>query len=118
VLVALGILVLALLAASGVVLGSVLAARTQLSTATDLATLAGASATLFDPAQACTRARNVARANGAELTGCHHEGTEVWVTARAPIPGAGGWVVPGGGPHFLRARAHAQLGAAPGSGAW
>jgi len=118
VLVALGILVLALMAASGGALGSVLAARVRLSTATDLAALAGASATLFDAGQVCTRARIVARANDAELTGCHREGTEVRVTARAPVPAAVGWLVPRGSPRFLHARAHAQLGAVRRAGGW
>lgn len=108
VLVALWSVVLTVLAAAAITLSSVLAAREAVAAAADLAALAGASATLFQPAQACTRAAAIARDNGATLTECRVTGTEVWVVARAPAPAPVQWLVPGRGAH-LRARAHAQL---------
>ena len=108
VLVALWSVVLTMLAAAAITLSSVLAAREAVAAAADLAALAGASATLTRPAQACSRAAGVARDNGATLTECRVTGTEVWVVARAPAPPPVQWLVPGRGAH-LRARAHARL---------
>ena len=108
VLVALWAVVLTMLASAGMVLTSVLATRAGVSTAADLAALAGAQATLSDPGVACTRAAEVARANGAALAECRVGATEVWVVARAPAPLAVDWLVPGRGTH-LGARAHAEL---------
>ncbi len=108
VLVALWAVVLTMLAAGAAVLGSALAAREAVSAAADLAALAGASATLDEPSRACPRADAIARENGAALTECRVEGTEVWVVARAPAPRPVQWLVPGRAGH-LRARAHAQL---------
>jgi len=85
-----------------------LASIETVSAAADLAALAGASATIDEPAQACTRAGAIARANGASLTECRVGGTEVWVVARAPAPPPVQWLAPGRDAH-LRARAHAQL---------
>ncbi|HYN57814.1 MAG TPA: Rv3654c family TadE-like protein [Motilibacterales bacterium] len=110
VLVALWAVVLTMLASGGIVLTSVLAARVSVSSAADLAALAGATATLDDPRVACTRAQEVAQANGVTLTECRVGGTEVWVQARAPAPGAVDWLVPGRGTH-IGARAHAELAA-------
>ena len=108
VLVALWSVVLTMLAAAGMVLSSVLAARGAVSAAADLAALAGASATLTAPAQACSRAREVARANDASLIECRVGGTEVWVVVRTPPPPQVRWLLPGRG-SSLSARAHAQL---------
>jgi len=108
VLVALWAVVLTMLAAGAMVLTSALAARETVSAAADLAALAGASATLDDPSQACTRAGAIARANGATLTECRVGGTEVWVVVRAPAPPPVQWLVPGRAAH-LRSRAHARL---------
>ena len=108
VLVALWAVVLTMLAAGAVVLSSALAVRETVSAAADLAALAGASATLDEPEQACTRAGAIARANGATLTECRVGGTEVWVVARAPAPPPVQWLAPGRDAH-VRARAHAQL---------
>jgi secretion/DNA translocation related TadE-like protein len=108
VLVALWSVVLTMVAAGAIVLSSALAAREAVSAAADLAALAGASATLTDPGQACQRAAAVARENGAHLAECRVGGTEVWVVARAPAPPPVQWLVPGKGSH-LSARAHAQL---------
>ena len=108
VLVALWAVVLTMLAAGAVVLSSALAVRETVSAAADLAALAGASATLDEPEQACTRAGAIARANGATLTECRVGGTEVWVVVRAPAPPPVQWLAPGREAH-LRARAHAQL---------
>ncbi len=108
VLVALWGVVLTLVAAGAVVLSSALAARESVSAAADLAALAGASASLTEPEQACTRARVIAEDNGATLTECRVAGTEAWVVAQAPAPAAVQWLVPGRGGH-LRARAHAEL---------
>ena len=108
VLVALWAVVLTVLASGAMVLTSVLAARAAVAAAADLAALAGASATLDDPGDACTRARTIGRANGVTLTECRVGGTEVWVVARAPAPAAVEWLLPGRG-HQLGARAHAEL---------
>ena len=108
VLVALWGVVLTMLAAGAIVLSSALASREAVSAAADLAALAGASATLTEPAVACARAGAIARENGATLTECRTTGTEVWVVAQAPAPAPVQWLVPGRGA-YLRARAHAQL---------
>jgi len=108
VLVALWAAVLTSMAGAALVLSSVLVARTSLATATDLAALAGAAATLGDPREACARARAVAEANGARVSECRVRGASVWVVAQAPAPGAVAWLVPGRTP-VLRARARAEL---------
>jgi secretion/DNA translocation related TadE-like protein len=108
VLVALWSVVLTMLAAGAIALTSALAAREAVSAAADLAALAGASATLTEPARACPRAASIASENGATLTECRFAGTEVWVVAQAPAPPALQWLVPGGRAH-VRARARAQL---------
>ena len=108
VLVALWSVVLTMLVAGAIALSSALAAREAVSAAADLAALAGASATLGEPAQACTRAATIARENGARLTECRVGGAEVWVVAQVPVPPAVQWLVPGRAAH-LRARAHAEL---------
>jgi secretion/DNA translocation related TadE-like protein len=106
--VALWAVVLTMLAAGAGVLSSALAAREAVSAAADLAALAGASATLTEPAQACSRAGAIAGQNGATLTECRVGSTEVWVVVRAPAPPPVQWLVPGRGTQ-LHARAHAQL---------
>lgn len=108
VLVALWAVVLTSLAGAALVLSSVLAARTSLATATDLAALAGAAATLGDPQEACARARAVAEANDARVAECRVQGASVWVVAQARAPGPVAWLVPGRAP-VLRARARAEL---------
>jgi secretion/DNA translocation related TadE-like protein len=110
VLVALWSLVLTMLAAGAIVLSSALAARAAVSAAADLAALAGASAALTDPGQACKRASAIARENNANLVECRLRGTEVWVVARAPAPPSVQWLLPGRGAS-LSARAHAELAA-------
>ncbi len=107
-LVALWCLVLTMLGATGVGLSTILAARETVASAADLAALAGASATLADPGDACTRAARVARANGATLSECRVEGVRVWVVAHGQAPAALGWLLPGRDAR-LRARAHAEL---------
>ena len=108
VLVALWAVVLTALAGAALVLSSVLAARTSLASATDLAALAGAGATLGEPQAACARARVVAHANGARVSQCRVQGASVWVVTEADAPEAVAWLVPGRDP-ILRARAHAEL---------
>lgn len=108
VLVALWTGVLTALAGAVLVLSSVLAARTSLASATDLAALAGAGATLGEPRAACARARAVARTNGARVLQCRVQGASVWVVTEADAPAAVAWLVPGRDP-ILRARAHAEL---------
>lgn len=108
VLVALWCLVLTMLGATGVGLSTILAARETVASAADLAALAGASATLTSPGEACDRAAQVARVNGATLAECRVEGTDVWVVAHAQAPAALGWLLPGRAA-ALRARAHAEL---------
>ncbi len=100
--------VLVLLATVGIVASSVLAARVAVASAADLAALAGASATLEEPAQACPRAGAIAARNGATLAECRVLGSEVWVSVAAPAPSSVGWLFPGRDP-VLRARAHAEL---------
>jgi secretion/DNA translocation related TadE-like protein len=111
VLVALWGVVLTMLASAAIVLSSALAAREAVSSAADLAALAGASATLDDPDRACSRAAGIARANGALLTDCRVAGAGVWVVAQVPAPRPVQWLVPGRG-NQLAARAHAELTAA------
>lgn len=108
VLVALWCLVLMMLGATGVGLSTILATREAVASAADLAALAGASAALSSPGEACSRASRVARANGATLTQCRVEGVGVWVVAHAQAPAALGWLLPGRDDR-LRARAHAEL---------
>ncbi len=108
VLVALWCLVLTLLGATGVVLSSILAARERVAAAADLAALAGASAVLADPGDACSRAARVARENEVTLSECRVEGVDVWVVAHAQAPASLGWLIPGRDAP-LRARAHAEL---------
>lgn len=108
VLVALWCLVLMMLGATGVGLSTILAARETVASAADLAALAGASATLADPGDVCTRAARVARANGATLSECRVEGVRVWVVVHGQAPAALGWLLPGRGAR-VRARAHAEL---------
>jgi secretion/DNA translocation related TadE-like protein len=108
VLVALWSVALTMLAAGAIVLTSALAAREAVSAAADLAALAGASATLTEPDQACSRATSIAGENGATLTECRVAGTGVWVVAQVPAPPSVHWLVPGRGGQ-VRARAHAEL---------
>ncbi len=108
VLVAFWMVVLVLLAAVGIVLSSVLAARATVAAAADLAALAGASSTLESPDRACDRAGEIAARNGAEVSHCQVRGTEVWVSVAAPAPRGVGWLFPGRYA-VLRARAHAEL---------
>lgn len=107
-LVALWVVVVAMVASTGLVLGAVLAARASVATAADLAALAGATATLAEPSSACPRAASVVRANGAQLVTCRTEGTEVWVVAAVRSPRSVAWLLPGRGGR-LHARAHAAL---------
>ena len=59
--------VLTLLAATGAVLGSVLAARSQVGAAADLGALAGATGILEGTQTACGRARSIVAANAVVL---------------------------------------------------
>lgn len=108
VLVALWAVVVTALAGAAIVLGTLLAARESVSAAADLAALAGASASLTEPAQVCARAQAIAVANGAALERCRGSGTEVWVVVQAPVPSALHWLWPGR-TAALSARAHAEL---------
>lgn len=110
-LAALWVSVLAMLAAAGLVVTSVLAVHGRVSTAADLGALAGASASLEGEDAACGRADLIVRANGAVLAACRLERTEVWVLVRAPAPAAVAWLLPGERPQ-LSSRAHAELAAA------
>ncbi len=112
VLVAVWALALTVVASAAMVLTTVLATRATLASAVDLAALAGASATLMEPGEACPRAVATAAANGATVTQCRVAGTEVWVVARARAPAAVEWLAPGRAT-FLSAQAHAALAAEP-----
>ncbi len=107
-LVAIWMVVLVLFAAAGIVLASVLAARESVASAADLAALAGASASLEQPAQACAWAGEIAGRNGAVLFECQVSGAQVWVSVAAPAPRPVRWLLARGAP-MLRARAHAEL---------
>ena len=108
VLVALWAVVLTMLAAGAVVLSSALAVRETVSAAADLAALAGASATLDEPEQACARAGAIAgrtvQPSRSAVWGAPRCG---WWRGLRPRRRCSGWR-PVGEAH-LRARAHAQL---------
>jgi secretion/DNA translocation related TadE-like protein len=106
--VALWIVVLVLLGAAGAVLGSVLAARADVTAAADLGALAGASAALDGETAACRRAAIVVDANGASLRSCRSTGAEVWVVAEGPAPAAVAWLLDGRSGSLV-SRAHAEL---------
>jgi len=108
VLLGLWAVVLALLASAGLVLSSVLAARTATQAAADLGALAGAAAVLEGPRSACRRAADVVRANEGRVVGCRVDGADVWVEVRRDAPPSVAWLLPGRG-GMLRARAHADL---------
>lgn len=57
-------------------------AAARLSSAADIAALAGANA----PAESCGRAAQAAAANGTTLVGCVVEGLDVVATVQAPAP--------------------------------
>lgn len=107
-LVALWVVVLVMLGVAGLVLGAILAVRSSVATAADLGALAGATATLEQPDQACPRAASVIRANGAQLVSCRSVGTDVWVVASAEGPRAVAWLL-GARSGRLQASAHAAL---------
>lgn len=108
VLVAVWALVLTMLAGAGMVLGSVLAARSRADAAADLGALAGAAAVLEGPERACARARAVVDANAATMESCALEGAAVRVRVTVAAPASVAWLLPGrGGP--LRSRARAEL---------
>jgi secretion/DNA translocation related TadE-like protein len=107
-LVALGCMIVAMVAAGGLVLGSVLVVRTRVAAAADLGSLAAASAVLEPDGIACARAREIVRANGAALARCSIEGAQVRVEVVGRAPAAVAWLT-GGRTAQLRARAHAAL---------
>ncbi len=106
---------LSLLAAGGIALTTVWAARESVATGADLAALAGASATTGAPGLACERARSAADRNGVTVRSCRVSGTDVWVTVSAPPPEVIARFVPGR-LGALHARAHASL--EPGVPGW
>ena len=63
--------------------GQVAVARQQVSTAMDLAALAGAQT----PDQQCDQAQFVAQANGAQLNTCYLDRGDVVVSGTVPAPG-------------------------------
>lgn len=107
-LVALGCVLLAVVAAAAAALGSVLVVRTQVAAAADLGSIAAASASVTSAGDACARARSVVRANGAVLSSCQVTGAGARVEVVATAPPAVAWLT-GGRTAHLRARAHAEL---------
>ncbi|MFJ3977519.1 Rv3654c family TadE-like protein [Streptomyces sp. NPDC090021] len=63
-------------------LGQAVVARHRAAAAADLAALAAAATWAHGPDTACATARRVARAQGAELAGCHVGGEVAEVAAR------------------------------------
>lgn len=83
----LGWLLLVAAAATTVLsISAVTTARRQAVAAADLAALAGAGDRTGDPAAACARAGEFARANGAELTACLAEGWSIEVVVERRLP--------------------------------
>ncbi len=70
----------------GVGLGELAAARAHIASAADLAALAGASHVLDGTDGACKAAIGTAQRNGAALTSCTVEGSDVVVALRIPAP--------------------------------
>lgn len=94
-------LVLVAAGVAGAVVGSATVARQQARTAADLAALAGAGHTVHGGATACTRAGEVAAANGGHLTGCRVDGLDLTVTVAVEPAGPAGLA----GPAVVTARA-------------
>ena len=82
-------LALVLIAVSAVVatLGAVAVARHRAAASADLAALAGAGHAVEGGDSACAAAADVARAQGARLTGCRLEGLDVVVEVTVTPPG-------------------------------
>lgn len=108
VLVALGSVLVALVALGGMVLVSVLEVRARVAAAADLGALAGASAALEQQALACARARAVVQANGATMVACRVEGARARIEVMSPAPPAVVWMTGGRALH-VRGRAQAEL---------
>lgn len=107
-LVAIWMMVLVAVAGAFALLATLLNVRVQVAAAADLAALAAAGATLSEPGSACSRAREVASANGALLDSCRIGATEAWVEAEVAAP-TGVASSLGRGVPALHARAHAEL---------
>lgn len=83
-------LVFVLVGIFGAAVGAARMARQQARTAADFAALAGARRSLSGFTEACERAADLARANGAVLADCRLDGLDVLVTAEVtvvPLPG-------------------------------
>jgi secretion/DNA translocation related TadE-like protein len=59
--------------------------RHRAQTAADLGALAGAARTLEGPAAACSRATDIAAANGGRVTGCVVQGFDLIVTVEVVV---------------------------------
>jgi len=78
--------VLGLVAAAAVLVGAATVARHRATSAADLTALAAAGRAVLGADDACAVAERVARANGAELTGCSVGADAVAdVTVRVPV---------------------------------
>ena len=111
-LVLIGCVLMAVVASAAAVLSSVLVTRTRVAAAADLGALAVASAALEPESVACSRARSVVRANGAQMLVCRVSGVEAWVEVRAPAPPVVARLT-GGRTAYVSARAHSELVAPP-----
>lgn len=96
--------VLTTIAVAGVAVGGLLVGHRRAAAAADLAALAaaeahgrGGAATVMGGAAACEQAARLSEANGARLTGCQVEGSDVVVEVAVDVPSVlgGDWAVPG-----------------------
>lgn len=69
----------------GLQLAGAVIARHRAEAAADVAALAGAAAVLLDVGAACSRAGEIAAANGARLTGCAIQEMDLTVTVAVPV---------------------------------
>jgi secretion/DNA translocation related TadE-like protein len=107
-LVALGCVVVTMVATAGMVLASVLVVRTRVAAAADLGALAAASAILQSEASACARARVIVQGNGAALRTCRVDGAQARIEVVGQAPAAV-TMLTGGRTAWVHARAHAEL---------
>lgn len=107
-LVAVWMAVFACMGAAALALSGAMAARSAAAAAADLGALAGATAALEGAHAVCVRAASTVRANGALLTSCRIDGTEVWVETSVLTSVAVQRLLAGRLPS-VSARSHAEL---------
>jgi secretion/DNA translocation related TadE-like protein len=103
------IMVLVLMLSAAMALTGLWRAHARAGVAADLGALAGAQELLVGADAACSAARQVVLANGAEPVECSVTGVDVMVTAEVELPAGIVGLATGGRAIAVRNRAHATI---------